>query len=174
MQDEYDAALKDYFAKWQNLCAERENAQFFQDMKPIAVGWKVKDAAEHQKVYAGLRGSYDKIVETWMNGRWIAKMHLKNRELVGGSTIFKLMQLRPGSNDALGLDHVDFYSPAVADAENILQQESGLKWTHESNDAVKEYHWISVWFDGTEAKLRSDTVIDTVVGELQQVNARIK
>ena len=173
MFDEYNQALNDYHDKWKKLCAGRTDLDFFKSLRPVAVGWKVADADEYQKLYVALRDRCDKIVETWMNGRWVAKMHLRDEKLAGGIEIFKLMQRRPGSEDALGLDHVDFYSPAVAGAEEILKQEPDLEWSHESNDVVDDYNWISVWFAGTEAKLKSDTVIDTVVRELQEINSRI-
>jgi hypothetical protein len=174
MIDELNSALEDYFTKWQTLSAARSDKAFFEKLLPTAVGWKVADEAEYQKVYVQLRGQCDRIVETWMNGRWIAKMHLKGRKLNGDIEIIKLMQRRPNSTDALGLDHVDLYSPAVAQADEILAKESDLKWTHESNDVVKNYDWISIWFNYTEAKLKAQTVIDIVITELDDINQKIK
>jgi len=173
MIDEVGSGLQGYLKKWQRLVARRSDKAFFEGLKPVAVGWKVGDETEYRKCYAELYGQCDKIVETWMNGRWIAKMHLRDTKLAGDVTIVKLMQRRPGSDDALGLDHVDFYSPAVDHAEEVLQKETDLKWTNENNDAVDNYDWISVWFDGTEAKLKSSTVIDIVIGELKELNATI-
>ncbi|MEJ0072928.1 MAG: hypothetical protein WDN27_02465 [Candidatus Saccharibacteria bacterium] len=60
-----------------------------------------------------------------MNGRWIAKVQLKDAALSNGVTIIKIMQRRPGSEDAVGLDHVDFYSPEVESAESAAQAGSG-------------------------------------------------
>ncbi|HET7320469.1 MAG TPA: hypothetical protein VFI84_02690 [Candidatus Saccharimonadales bacterium] len=174
MIDELNVSLQKYSKNWEKLVAERNNKEFFEGLKPVAVGWKVADEAEYKKVYEELRGQCDRIVETWMNGRWIAKMHLKDAKLTGNIEIIKLMQRRPGSSDALGLDHVDFYSPAVAGADAILKQEPGLKWSWESNDVVDDYDWISIWFSGTEAKLKAGTVIDIVIKELAEVGDRIK
>jgi hypothetical protein len=101
-------------------------------------------------------------------------MHLKDEKVGGDIKIIKIMQRRPDSNDALGLDHVDFYGPEVAQATTALDKETNLKWTPESNDAVDNYSWISLWFDGTEAKLRDGTVLDTIIGELQELNNDIK
>lgn len=173
MVDEVNDALGNYFQQWQKLIGGRANQAFFKNLKPVAAGWKVADENEYRELYRELRGQCDLTVETWMNGRWIAKMHLKDTKLEGGIEIVKLMQRRPGSSDALGLDHVDFYGPAVAGAEKILAEETDLKWTHESNDVVDGYDWLSVWFAGTEAKLKSNTVIDIVVQELQEINRRI-
>lgn len=174
MIDEVNTRLADYFNAWKTLVGERQDKELFASLKPVAVGWKVADEAEYAKLYAELRGRCDRIVETWMNGRWIAKMHLKDTKLEDGITIVKLMQRRPGSSDALGLDHVDFYSPAVDGAEAILKQEKGLEWSWENNDVVEGYDWISVWFAGTEAKLKSSTVIDIVIRELQTIGDELK
>lgn len=174
MLDDLNSELSGYFDNWQKLQSSRKDTAFFSGLKPIAVGWKVAHASEYQKLYQELRSSCDKIVETWMNGRWIAKAHLRESELHGGIQIVKIMQRRSGSMDKVGLDHVDFYNEQVNDAEVILRGEPDLKWTLESNDAVKDYTWISVWFDGTEAKLRASTVLDTIIQELETVNRQLK
>jgi hypothetical protein len=174
MLEQLNTELESYFAKWQALIAERKNNEFFSTLKPIAAGWKVADKAEYDRVYDALRLDCDKIVETWMNGRWIAKMHLKSTTLPGSVSIIKLMQRRPGSDDALGLDHVDFYGEQVAEAETMLKVEGDLKWTTENNDAVVGYEWISIWFDGGEAKLKAGTVVDIVVQELQELSQHLK
>lgn len=103
----------------------------------------------------------------------MAKLHLKDAKLANGAELVKVLQRRPGSTDAVGLDHVDFFSPEVAGAEPILKQETDLKWTWESNDVIAGYDWISVWFDGTEAKLKSDTVLDIIQAELKELNAKL-
>ncbi|HSX07643.1 MAG TPA: hypothetical protein VLG11_02010 [Candidatus Saccharimonadales bacterium] len=177
MIDELNTALGDYRKKWQALIKTRQNKQFFEGLKPTAIGWKTTDRAEYDRLCAELHDLAGHIVETWMNGRWTAKFHLRDSKLTGfGSDIeiIKIMQRRPGSTDAVGLDHVDFYSEEVADAEQILQDEPDLKWTNETNDIIAGYGWISLWFNGTEAKLKSDTVLDIIRAELQEVSDKIK
>jgi hypothetical protein len=45
-----------------------------------------------------------------------------------------------------------------------LTQETDLEWTEEKNgDHCK---WLSIWFGGTEAKLRSDTVLQVCADEM--------
>lgn len=173
MIEELNAAIETYHAKWNKLVMARKDKVFFEQLKPVAVGWKVADRAEYDRMYAELHDRADKIIETWMNGRWIAKVHLKDA-LDCGITLVKIMERRPGSSDALGLDHLDFYSPAVKDAEGILKQEPDLKWSWENNDVVEGYDWISIWFNGTEAKLKSGTVLDIIVAELNEINQQIK
>lgn len=173
MFEEIQAAYETYQQKWQTLVAGRQNKHFFEELKPVAIGWKVADESAYKAAVAELHGAADKIIETWMNERWVAKIHLKDRN-VEGVEIIKIMQRRPGSEDALGLDHVDFYSDAVKAAEGILENETELKWSWENNDIIAGYDWLSVWFDGTEAKLKSDTVLDIIGLELKELNEKIK
>lgn len=174
MLEKIKLSLEVYSQNWEKLVADRRNSEFFSVLKPVAVGWKVSDKAEYDMIYEELRLQCDKIVETWMNDRWIAKLHLKQTTLPGGIEIIKLMQRRPNSDDTLGIDHVDFYSPAVKDCETILNSESNLKWTNETNEVVSGYGWKSIWFNETEAKLKESTVLDIVCQELQEVSERIK
>lgn len=171
--NEIESATKEYFTKWNNLVEKRQNKTFFESMKPVAVGWKVEDRAAYDAMLAGLHDDADRIIETWMNGRWIAKVHLKNATLPGGITIVKVMQRRPESTDAIGLDHVDFYIPEKVDLAEVFASESDLKWSEESNDVIDNYNWISLWFDGTEAKLKFDTVLDIIQAELKEINEEI-
>lgn len=170
MIDELNTAISEYWTKWQALVAARHNKAFFEGLKPTAAGWKVTDRAEYDRICKELHDQSDRIVETWMNGRWIAKCVLRDSELSGHIKIIKVMQRRPGSDDAIGLDHLDFYSPPLTEVESVLQKESDLKWTRETNDILEGYDWLSIWFEGTEAKLKNDTVLDIIATELGQVN----
>lgn len=68
-------------------------------------------------------------------------------------------------------DHIDFYSPEVANADQILGEEANLRWSHETGGLTT---WISVWFANTEAKLRTHTIIDSCIRDLLAANERIK
>jgi hypothetical protein len=173
MLDTVNAALGVYGQSWQKLIDGRTNRAFFENLQPTAVGWKTTDRAEYDALVHELHDQADHVIETWMNGRWIAKLHLREGSLANGASIIKIMQRRPGSEDAVGLDHVDFYSPEVNGAEPLLKQEADLNWTWENNDVIEGYDWISVWFEGTEAKLKSDTVLDIIAAELTQLNQKI-
>jgi hypothetical protein len=173
MLDEINAALEAYEQKWQKLIAVRHDRKFFAGMRPTAVGWKTEDREEYDHILAELHDQTDKIIETWMNGRWVAKLHLKDIRLANDATIIKVMQRRPDSTDLVGLDHVDFYNPEIKHAESHLKGEQDLKWSWESNDVTENYDWISVWFDGTEAKLKSDTVLDIISTELRELSKEI-
>ncbi len=169
MIDDLNKAIEAYHQKWHKLVDGRTNKLFFCDYQPTAVGWKTADRAEYDRLFAELHDLCDIIVDVYMDGRWIAKMHLKE-PLDSGIQIVKLMQRRPNSTDAVGLDHIDWYSPRTfTDGEAILKKEPDLKWTNEENGAK----WISIWFDGTEAKLRDDTVIDSCIRELKVAKQQV-
>lgn len=172
MIDELNAALQTYHKKWQQLITTTENQVFFEQLKPTAVGWKTTDLADFDTRLAELREHADQIHLGWVNGRWLATIHLRDVVLANGLTIVKLMQRRPGSSDAVGLDHVDFYLDANdGSAKDVLSEESSLKWNEEKNG--EHCKWLSIWFDGAEAKLRSDTVLDVCIEELKDTNGLI-
>jgi hypothetical protein len=169
MLDDLNGAIDEYISKWQSLIAQRKNKEFFERLRPTAVGWKVTDMAEHDRLVDEWRSACDQIVAVWLNDRWITKMHLKDRKLSGGIEIIKVMQRRPGSDDAIGLDHLDFLDMEETNTIAILAEEN-LKTSNEENGIS---HWTSIWFDGTEAKLRQGTVLDTIIAELRETNEKI-
>lgn len=173
MWDQIVSGLQTYNEQWNELVSDRKNKAFFTQLKPVAVGWKVADREEYDEVCKQLHDDCDRIIETWMNGRWIAKLHLKESTLPGDIRIIKVMQRRPDSNDALGLDHVDFYSKDVA-IDNALQAEGDLGFSTESNDVIAGYEWTSLWFKDSEAKIKADTVMDIIIKELEEINTEIK
>lgn len=175
MVDECDSAIDAYMTKWDALVAKRQNKAFFTGLRPVAIGWKVADRATYDRISAELHDLSDKVVDVWMNDRWIAKFHLKDQKLHSGIEIIKLMLRRPGSSDPVGLDHIDYCNPEATTEHTaqILQQEPDLKWSKEENDVLDDYNWISIWFDGTEAKLKATTVIDNIIEELHQLNEHI-
>lgn len=172
MFDEISSAVVAYNRKWQDFTHGRANTKFFEDLLPVAVGWKVADKAAYTSACAELHDKCDRIIETWMNGRWVAKLQLRDETLPGGIILIKIMQRRPNSDDALGLDHVDFYSDNK-NIQAVLENEPGVQWTTESNDIIANYEWLSVWFDDTEAKIKSETVLDIIIAELQEANHHI-
>jgi hypothetical protein len=171
MIDELNKALSEYQTKWHRLVGERKDKHFFEALKITAVGWKTEDFAELQRRFHTLRDSCDQIHLGWLNDRWIATMHLRDQKLHGNIEVIKLMQRRPGSKDAVGLDHLDFLTPEGQDAKTVLSAEPNLKWTEEKNGEFCK--WISIWFDNTEAKLRSDTTIDVCIAEMQAISKQV-
>jgi hypothetical protein len=170
MFDDVNQAIETYQSKWQALVAERKNKEFFERLKPTAIGWKVAGQAEYDRLFNQWREACDQIHIAWLNNRWLAAMHLRSEKLGSGIEIIKLMQRRPGSSDALGLDHMDFLDMEETNTKAILQEEN-IKWTEEENGMCT---WTSLWFAGTEAKLRPHTVFDVAVAELQEISKRIR
>lgn len=171
MIDQLNQAIAEYRQKWEKLMEGRADRQFFAECRPISVGWKIADLAAYDKLYAELREYCDQTHAISKNDRWLATMHLKDTKLEWGIEVVNLMQLRPGSEDVLGLDNINFLCPRYAEADDILAREPSLKWTHESNGPYSE--WISLWFDSTEAKLRPITIIDVSLAEYKEVRDKV-
>lgn len=167
MINELTKALETYQKTWRSLVDKRTDKPFFESLKPTAVAWKTEDLVDYDAKMAELRDLCDYIFVVWMNGRWIAKLHLRDKTLPMNLHIIKLMQRRPNSTDAVGLDHVDFYTPEAI--EPILKEESDLKWNYEKNNA----EWYSVWSDAGEAKLRNDTICKVCADELLELEKEI-
>lgn len=163
MINELDIAIEEYQSKWQTVCMVRNDKTFFESLKPTAVAWKVQDLEEFNTRFAELRDHSTYVHAAWMNERWLGTFYLEEA-LTGGIRVVKLMQRRPQSTDAIGLDHIDFLLPENSDAKSVLTAESDLKWSEEKNG--EHCKWISVWFANTEAKLRSDTVLQVCADEL--------
>src|SRR5882757_5607472 len=111
MIDELNKAIKEYQTKWHALTAARTDHAFFKKLIPTSVGYKVADRSQFDVRVAELRGMCDEVVLVWMNERWIAQMILRGQPLEWQLPIVKIMQRRQGFSDAVGLDHIDFYSP---------------------------------------------------------------
>lgn len=170
MIDELNQAIGEYQMKWQALVAARQDREFFERVQAEAAGWKVADAAEFDRCFAELRGSCEQVHLVWLNERWIATMVLRDAKLNWDIQIIKLMQRRPNSTDALGLDHIDFYAPDFGNADIMQTKEPDLKWTDEANGVCQ---WTSIWFDGTEAKMRRESVLNVCVKEMSAASNKI-
>lgn len=164
MLEELSRATQAYMQKWRKLVDARTDQEFFTSLKPTAVAWKTTDLNDFNRRFIVLRDLSDQIHLGWINERWLATFHLKDTVFEDGITVVKLMQRRPGSADTVGLDHLDFYyAPGTSDAKQIVAAEAGITWTEEHNGKSK---WLSIWFDNTEAKLRTDTVLAVCIREM--------
>lgn len=172
MVGELNTAITEYQGKWERLVASRTNKSFFEQFRPTAVAWKTEDLADFDARLASLRDQSDQVHLAWLSERWLGTINLRDTKLTNGLSVVKLMQRRPGSTDAVGLDHLDFYSTAdTATTKEVLEQESDLNWTQEmEGDHCK---WISVWFEGTEAKLRTNTVLEVCAAEMTALSVEI-
>lgn len=168
----YSLAITEYQAKWQQLVAARHDTAFFAALQPSAMGWKVADRTEFDAQLAVLRPLCDQVHLGWVNERWIATLHLKDQPLAWNIAIVKIMERRPGSTDAVGLDHVDFYVPDVNQARQVVAGEPDIRSTFDTSNPYCD--WLSIWFADTEAKLRSTSVIEVCIAELQHIQSGIK
>ncbi len=160
-----------YLEKWRDLVEGRKNKDFFRQLKPTSIGWKTIDIEDFNDIFLELKDQCDQIHLGWVNERWLASLHLKDTALPGGITIIKLMQRRPGSNDPIGLDHLDFHASSEAGILHALSAETDLDAKEESNNPLCHRH--SVRFGNTEAKLRADTVLDVCIAEMKETNEAI-
>ena len=165
MHEDYNAEVNNYLFHWKQLVQARRDSAFFAGLKPIAIGWKAADPAEFDKRFVVLRAHSDQVHMGWVNKRWIATFSLRE-PLAAGITTIKLMQIRPGTQDRPGLDHLDFLAPEGLTAAILKTEEPNLDITDEENG--EHCRWISIWFAGSEAKLRSDTVWDVCIAEMQE------
>ena len=162
MCDEYVDAITAYRKAWQGLAAEATDKKYFKNLKPTSLGWKVADRAELMQRLDSIRDACEQIHFGWVNERWLVTAFVRDpKALPWGLRVIKLMERRPGSTDATGLDHLDFYAPH---AKAKLEKELSLKWNEEKNG--HHCKWISVWFSGGEAKLRGDTVLQVCANEM--------
>jgi hypothetical protein len=170
MLDELNAAIGAYEIKWHALVSERKEVTkaFFGALKPTAVAWKCQEPGDFDKRFASLRAFSDQVHLGWVNKRWLATFHLRDQKLAWGIEVIKLMQTRPGSPDRAGLDHLDFLTHDAEGLTQLKAHESVLKITEEQNG--EHCRWTSIWFEGTEAKIRTDTVLDTCAAELLETN----
>jgi len=168
--EEFSTRTQAFLDGWQQFAQARTNADYFANLKPTAIGWKYTDRDEVMQHFAEIRDLCEQVHFGWINERWVICMYLKDATLPGDIKVIKLMERRPGSTDAVGLDHVDFYD-ATDTAKQHAEQEPDIKWTEESNGA--HCKWISIWTDAGEAKLRTDTVLNVCAKEMLEYEQRI-
>lgn len=170
--DNFNQAIETYQDQWAALVDQAENQELFEELRPTALGWKVADLSEHDLLLNAWRDQSDQIDTKWLNGRWITVINLREGvELAWGIRVIKIMQRRPGSSDQIGLDHLDFYGRGVEAAKSrLLTAEPNLRVTEERNGLCD---WLSIWFDGTEAKLRTGTTLAVCSAELLEADRAI-
>lgn len=167
--DDIELSLGNYLKDWQ-LWHPSVNSIDFATMMPMHVGWKVADEVALGQTVAELLPLTEQGHIGTVDGRKIALLALKVP--TQGVPILQIMQLRPGSADPLGLDHVAFYCDNIAALEQALAT-SGIKWETQSNPG---HSWISLWFGPhqREAKFFDHTSLDLGARELTDLSSTIK
>jgi hypothetical protein len=104
MQD-IQAALKTFLEEWHTWCKDVRGFRFA-ELTPMHAGWKVPDEPSlGQKITELLPLTTQGHIGTVDNRKIVL---LVPAVPVAGIPILQIMQLRPGSKDSLGLDHVAF------------------------------------------------------------------
>lgn len=170
MLDEMQKRVQTYMDGWQTFANARDDREYFTELQPTAIGWKFTDRQEVMRRFDEIRDMCEQVHFGWINERWVVCVYLKEMTLPGNIKVIKLMERRPGSTDAIGLDHVDFYTPNP-DVKAHVEKEHDIKWNEETNGA--HCKWISVWFEQGEAKLRTDTVLKVCADEMLEYEQRI-
>lgn len=137
-----------------------------------AVGWKVADLKEFSKVTQDLLTKSEQLHVGTVNDRFIGTFVLKEPLSVDDIRLIKVLQRRQGSDDALGLDHIDFYIEDIELAKTVLS-DTQANWLEESNDV---HTWLSIRFGEVleyEAKFVDHTVLSAGIIELQQAEKAI-
>lgn len=167
--DDIKLALDRYLKDWQQWHAAVDTIDFA-SMVLMHAGWKVADElALGQKVAQLLPLTEQGHIGT-VDKRKIVLLALK--EPVQGVPILQIMQLRPGSADPLGLDHVAFYCETIGTLKQALAA-TDIKWEIQSNPG---HSWISLWFGAhqREAKFFDHTSLDLGARELIDRSTAIK
>jgi hypothetical protein len=165
--EDISQSAETYFKKLDAFVAEHRLTK----RDPSTIAWKVTDIDEFNDTLSGFLKS-ELVIQChigFVDKRYIASVVFK-QPIYRNVSILKLMQRRPGSTDPVGLDHADFPVNNLSSLENELKAKKVVKWSHESNEV---HGWISVWFDGTEAKFVDHIVLDVGVKELQNITKRL-
>ena len=162
--------------QWREFSAEVDFESLFDDtllVRPFppvasAVGIKLGGLPEVLQAHASLYEQGDQSHCGPVNDRTIATLLKPAPFALDALRQIKLLQRRPGSDDELGLDHLDVYLQ-IGDAlmEQLLKaaQQRGINCEYEANDA---HGWISVSHNGFEFKLVNHPVWKVCCDEAQQ------
>lgn len=135
--------------------------------KATAIGWKVGDLVAFKQTVVDLIPETTQLHIGDVNDRKIGSFVLRQPLGMGGLQVVKVLQRRPGREDPLGFDHIDFTVPNREIIERILA-EHAVPYEQESNDA---HEWISARLpNGTEVKFVDHTVLDVCAQELSDAS----
>lgn len=170
VMEEIQNALRTYFKEWQNWLKTAKGFNFAA-LKPMHAGWKVPDEPALAQKFTELLPALHSGHLGTVDSRKIAL--LVPSEPVEGVPVLQVMQLRPGSKDSLGLDHVAFYCDNVDGLKAALQN-NPEKWKEQSNSP--DHMWISMWWgpNKREVKFFDHTSLDLAARDLSETSAEIK
>lgn len=165
------ASLDKYFAKWDEYVARMGLYAIAEKMKPVAVGWKVADRMDYRRTLGILENYSQQLHTITINKRKYGTVVLEE-PLIRGISIIKLIERRPGSRDALGLDHVDFYLPLIEGIAEMLER-GEANWRRQGSETYKR---LSVRFGPEslyEAKIIDHTILEICADELEGASKKM-
>lgn len=166
--NDLDNKSKQYWQLWDEFRKENN----LPDLKPSTVAFKAQNIEEFNQILGSLLET-DVVNQChigFVDKRYIASIVLRKPVFFKDVKIIKLMQRRPNSTDPVGLDHMDFYINNLKEMENVLKKNDVKGWGYESNES---HRWISLRFNGIEAKFVDHLVLDVCVKELKNVTKEL-
>lgn len=162
--------LEEYQAAWKAFIVVNHLEPFDRAVTPVALSWKV----EHKvSLYANLRGLGGKASQIYIgtfNDRFIATALL--HEPYEQMPLIKIMELRAGAHDVLGLGSIDYRVTDLDKTYDILKT-AGAKVARDHNQS---HAWLSLRFGKTheyEAKFIDHSLLDVAIAELQSAKEKL-
>jgi len=154
-----EISLKVYQAAWSEL----KQTNKLPDFLPTTLSIKVPSKTQLYQLLDNNSENIEQVHIGTVNDRYIASAVLK--EPFEGLPILKILERRPGSNDPLGLDSIDYLVGNLGRTFQMLQ-EAGLPVVKEQNDV---HAWLSLRFGQNnefEAKFTDHVVLEVAIKEL--------
>lgn len=151
--------LQGYMSAWSELGISSTSVM------ATTLSWKVANKAGLFWNMKNLSPLIEQMHVGTVNDRYIASMVLK-QPIQQSIWVIKILERRPGSQDALGLDSLDYLVKDLSAAREDVQLK-GHKIAAEHNDM---HEWLSLRFgadDAFEAKFVDRIVLDVAIKELQ-------
>ena len=164
-------SMDKYFMRWYEYVSRRGLFSISDNLRPVAVGWKVGNRTEYRRVMSVLDNYASQIHSVTVGKRKFATVIL-DKPLSRNISVIKVIERREGSRDAVGLDHVDFYLPIIEGIAEMLER-GQANWRRQGNDNYKR---ISVRFGPEslfEAKIIDHTVLNMAADELNYASQKI-
>lgn len=164
--DSLKTSLVNYEKAWKAFVVINHFESIEPSWQRVAISWKV----EHKvALFGNLRRIGDQAEQIHIgtiNDRFIAMAILKKK--YAGVRMIKLLERRPGSQDPLGLDSVDFRVDDM-DVTYELLKTAGAHVAREHNDV---HAWLSLRFGKNheyEAKFIDHSLVGVAISELETV-----
>lgn len=164
-------ALDAYEAAWKAFLVVHHLESLKQIARPTTLSWKVATKTELFANLEAIARLTEQVHIGTVNNRFIASVVL-HEPLENGLAIIKILERRTGSNDALGLDSIDYL---VDDTDHVLAllRAAQAQVAAEHNEV---HDWLSLRFGESnqfEAKFTDHLVIDVAIKELKLAKKRL-